>query len=172
MATNNEIEKFFDDAYIEGLRENLKLAKEELNLDVQLKNLEQKIQEEERRIREEKKKSVRWSSEINFFFMVRDYLNVVNSCAITPNYKLKIVALAYRKTKQNFEISIYTADKWQYYFLSGIRNILIEHWIQEVGEEINVNFDQKEIIVDKLYISTFLIASEHLEDGELQFFYN
>ena len=101
MATNNEIEKIIDDAYIEGLRENLKLAKEELNLDVQLKNLEQKIQEEQRRIREEKKKSVRWSSKINFFFMVHDYLNVVNSCAqlVTPNYKLKIVALAYRKTK-------------------------------------------------------------------------
>ena len=111
MATNNEIDKIIDNAYIEGLRKNLALAKEELSVDAQLKDLENKIQEEEKRTREEKKKSNRWSNEIKIFFMLRDYLNTINACAITPQYKLKIVALAYRKTKQYLEINIYTADK-------------------------------------------------------------
>ena len=40
------------------------------------------------------------------FFMLRDYLKVLNSCAITPQFELKIVALAYRKTKTHFKITI------------------------------------------------------------------
>ena len=172
MATNNEIDKILDNTYIEGLRKNLALAKEELSVDAQLKDLENKIQEEEKRIREEKKKSNRWSNEIKIFFMIRDYLNTINACAITPQYKLKIVALAYRKTKQYFEINIYTANKWQSYFVNGIRNIIAEHWIAEIGEDKRINFNQKEIVLDRLYITSFLIESEHLEDSELQFFYN
>ena len=74
--------------------------------------------------------------------------------------------------KKKFEITIYTADKWQQYFIAGTSNILEEHWITEVGEEATVQYSHSEIIKDKLYISVFLIPSEHLEDGELEFFYN
>ena len=173
MATNEQLEKVINDSYIEGQKETLEsVMRQELNIEFEIRTLEQKIQEEEQKIKEENKKSNRWSGEIKNFFMIRDYLNVINNCAITPTYKLKIVALAYRKTKQHFEIKIYTADKWQQYFIAGISNILAEHWIQEVGEEVFVDYNQSEIIKDKIYISTFLIPPEHLEDGELQFFYN
>ena len=168
MATSKEVDRIIDESYTDIKKENdLSILKEKatLNVEFEIKTILQKNEEDN-------KKSKRWSGEVKIFFMLRDYLKVLNSCAITPQFELKIVALAYRKTKTHFEITIYSADKWQHYFVSGISNILVEHWINEVGEEAFIDYNEIEIIKNRLYITTFLIPSEHTEDSLIAFFYN
>ena len=167
MATSKEVDRIIDESYIDIEKENdLSILKEDtLNVEFEIKTILQKNEEEN-------KKSKRWSWEVKIFFMLRDYLKVLDSCAITPQYQLNIVALAYRKTKTHFEITIYSADKWQHYFVSGISNILVEKWINEVGEEAFIDCNEIKIIKSRLYITTFLIPSEHTEDGLIEFFYN
>ena len=163
--TIEEIEKIIENEYIDTDKELELVVEEEYNIEFEIKNIEEKVKEENR-------KSRRWAGETKKKFMLRDYINVINSAAITPSFKLKVVAFAYRKKKNHFEITIYTADRWQEYFVSGIAKILEEHWITEVGEEVTVQYSHSEIIKQKLFISNYLIPSERIQEGELEFFYN
>ena len=58
MATNNEIDKIIDNTYIEGLRKNLALAKEELSVDAQLKVLEKKFKKRKKELGKKKRKVI------------------------------------------------------------------------------------------------------------------
>ena len=166
MATNEQIETIIDESYIDTEKEQLdSVIKEEYNIEFEIKTLVDKMGEENM-------KSKRLIGEIKIFFMLQDYLKVINACSITPSFILKIVCLTYRKKKEHFEIVIYSADKWQQYFVSGISNILEENWIVEVGEEVTIDYSHSEIMKDKLYISVFLIPSKHLQESEMEFFYN
>ena len=169
---NDEINTIIDNEYLIGIRQDLALRREELSADIHLKQLENKIAEEEKKIEEEKQKSRRWSNEVKIFFMLREYLNAINAHTLMPQCKLKIIAMAYRQKKIFFEIIIYSADKWQNYFINGLRNILKENWLSEIGEDQKIELEQTEVIKDKIYTTTYLIKSKHHENNNLQFFYN
>ena len=130
------------------------------------------MQKKKKKIEEEKQRSRRWSNEVKIFFMLREYLNAINAHTIMPQCKLKIIAMGYTQTKNFFEIVIYSTDKWQNYFINGLRNILKENWLSEIGEEQKIELEHKEIVKDKMYITTYLIKSKHFENYPLQFFYN
>ena len=93
MATNEQIETIIDESYIDTEKEQLdSVIREEYNIEFEIKTLVDKMGEENM-------KSKRLTGEIKIFFMLRDYLKVINACSITPSFILKIVCLAYRKKK-------------------------------------------------------------------------
>ena len=169
---NDDINTIIDNEYLLGVRQELALRKEELSTDVHLKELENKINEEEKRIEEEKQKHRRLSNEVNIFFMLREYLNAINAHTLMPQCKLKIIVMAYRQKKYFFEIIIYSADKWQNYFINRLRNILKENWLSEIGEDQKIDLEPTEIVKDRIYATTYLIKSKHDENNPLNFFYN
>ena len=154
---SEEIDTIIDNEYLIGIRQDLALRKEELSADVHLKELENKINKEERRIEDEKQKHKRLSNEVKIFFMLREYLNAINAHMLMPQCKLKIIAMAYRQKKIFFEIIIYSADKWQNYFINGLRNILKENWLTEIGEDQKIELEQTEIVKDGIYTTAYLI---------------
>ena len=165
MATNGKIEEIIENEYIDTDKELELVIEEEYNVEFEIKKIENKVQEEN-------KKSKRWSGEIKIFFMLRDYINVLNATALMPTFTLKGVAFAYRKKENFFEIIIYTAEKWQEYFVSGLAKILQEHWLAEVGEIVEAKYSHIELVKQKLYITNYLIPSSHVLEEELEFFYN
>ena len=165
MATNEKIEEIIENEYIDTDKELELVIEEEYNVEFEIKKIENKVQEEN-------KKSKRWSGEIKIFFMLRDYINVLNATALMPTFTLKGVAFAYRKKENFFEIIIYTAEKWQEYFVSGLAKILQEHWLAEVGEIVEAKYSHIELVKQKLYITNYLIPSSHVLEEELEFFYN
>ena len=118
-------------------------------------------------------KCLRHASEIKIFFILRDYINLLNvQTSNIPTITLKIVAFTYKKRTSFFEIIIYSADKWDENFVTGIAKLIEEYWIQEVKEEVKVQLSHIEIVNQKLYITDFLIPSEHMKTEQMQFFYN
>ena len=73
-------------------------------------------EEVEREILEEERVK-RYSAEVKIYFLLKDYINVMNRNAITPEYTLKIVASGYKQTKDEFQIVLYSADEWKRYFV-------------------------------------------------------
>ena len=168
MATNDinkKIDEIIDKEYIDTDKELEIIIEEEYNVEFEIKKIEEKV-------KEETKKSMRYAGEIKIFFMLRDYVNMINACAITPSFTLKVVAFAYKLRKNYSEILIYTADRWQQYFVSGLAKILEEHWLEEIQETVTAQYSHIEIVNQKLYVTNYLIPSEHLLEGQLEFVYN
>ena len=104
--------------------------------------------------------------------MFKEYINFLNFQSDIPVFNLKIIAFAYKIRKSYFEILIYTASRWEQNFVLRICKTLEEYWFQEVQEEVKVQYSHIEIVNEKLYVTNYLILSEHSIQGELQFFYN
>ena len=61
MATNEQIEKIIDEAYINREQEQLEsVIREEYNIEFEIRTITEKV-------KEENMKSKRWAGEINFF---------------------------------------------------------------------------------------------------------
>ena len=95
------------------------LACKETIVDFDRTEVEKEMLEEER--------AKRYSAEVKIYFMLKEYINVLNRNAITPEYTLKIIASGYKQTKDEYQIVIYSADEWKRNFVDGITKILEEH---------------------------------------------
>ena len=146
-------------------KELLQIIDEEYSVEFEIDKIEEKVKEEARKCR-------RHTGEIKMFFMFKEYINFLNFQSDIPVFNLKIIAFAYKIRKSYFEILIYTASRWEQNFVLGICKTLEEYWFQEVQEEVKVQYSHIEIVNEKLYVTNYLILSEHSIQGELQFFYN
>ena len=126
-------------------------------------------EEVEREILEEERVK-RYSAEVKIYFLLKDYINVMNRNAITPEYTLKIVASGYKQTKDEFQVVLYSADEWKRYFVDGLAKVLEESWQAELNTTVNCDYNLVEILKDKLYVKTYRIKSDHIIENELRFF--
>ena len=80
-----------------------------------VEKVEQEILEEER-IR-------RYQAEVKIYFLMKDFMMVVNQNARSPEYTLKLIASGYIQTKKDFEIVYYSADRWTDTIVKGIGKV-------------------------------------------------
>ena len=133
-------------------------------VDFDREEVEKEILEEER--------IKRYSAEVKIYFLLKDYINVMNRNAITHEYTLKIVASGYKQTKDEFEVVLYSADEWKRYFVDGLAKVLEEIWQAELNTTVTCDYNLVEILKNKLYVTTYRIKSDHIIESELQFFYH
>ena len=133
-------------------------------VDFDREEVEKEILEEER--------IKRYSAEVKIYFLLKDYINVMNRNAITHEYTLKIVASGYKQTKDEFQVVLYSADEWKRYFVDGLAKVLEEIWQAELNTTVTCDYNLVEILKNKLYVTTYRIKSDHIIESELQFFYH
>ena len=138
------------------------LACKETIVDFDRTEVEKEMLEEER--------AKRYSAEVKIYFMLKEYINVLNRNAITPEYTLKIIASGYKQTKDEYQIVIYSADEWKRNFVDGIAKILEEHWQSQLNMQTECHYNLVEIMKDKLYLTTYKIKSDHIVESDLHFF--
>ena len=136
-------------------------CKEKL-VDFDREKVEREILEEER--------VKRYSAEVKIYFLLKDYINVMNRNAITPEYTLKIVASGYKQTKDEFQVILYSADEWRRYFVDGLAKVLEESWEAELNMKAECNYNLIEVLKDKLYVTTYSIKSDHIIERDLDYF--
>ena len=128
-----------------------------------VEKVEQEILEEER-IR-------RYQAEVKIYFLMKDFMMVVNQNARSPEYTLKLIASGYIQTKKDFEIVYYSADRWTDTIVKGIGKVIEEKWRDELNMLTSCDFTLTEILRKKLYVTTYTIKSNHVIESDLNLFY-
>ena len=89
-----------------------------------------------------------------------------------PEFKLKIIASGFKKTKKQFIMLFYIVNKWQHYFIDGLAKCIEENWKQELDQDINCDYDYQEILKNHLYMARYFVKSDHGIDGDVNLFYH
>ena len=63
---------------------------------------------------EENRKTIQ---EIEIYFEIKDYIDLLNREASLPELKLQVIASVYECTKDSFIIVFYVANKWNNYLI-------------------------------------------------------
>ena len=79
------------------------LTCKEPTVDFDVEQVEKEILDEER--------AKRYGSEIRIYFIMKDFIKVLNQNAISPEFALKVIESGYRQTKEEFQIVFYVADQ-------------------------------------------------------------
>ena len=136
----------------------------ETMVDFDREEVEKEILEEER--------VKRYSAEVKIYFLITEFITVLNQNAITPEYTLKIVASGYEQIKEDFQIILYSADEWKRYFVDGLAKVLEDHWEAELKIKAECHYNLVEVIKDKSYVTTYKIKSDHITESDMHFFYH
>ena len=131
-------------------------------IDFDRDQVEKEILEEER--------VKRYTAEVKIYFALKEFIGVLNQNAITPEYTLKVVASGYKQIKDDYQIIVYNADEWKRYFIDGLAKIIEEHWQAELNTQAECNFETVQVLKDRLYVTTYSIKSDHIAEGEFNFF--
>ena len=135
---------------------------DDVQIDFDVKEVELEIWHEER--------CKRYAAETKIYFLIKEFINILNMNATSPLHTLKIVASGYRTTKTHFEIVTYSADKWKKFFIEGLSKCIEENWESELGIKKCCDYTYIEVIKDMLYIANYKIESDHFIERELNLF--
>ena len=140
-------------------------------MDLTCKEVDFSVEEVEQEILQEERVK-RYGAEVKIYFLMKDFINVLNQNAITPEFALKVIASGYRQTKDEFQIVFYVADQWQRYFVDGLAKCIEENWTAELNTQIPCDYNLVEVLKDKLYVVTYRVKSDHVVESGLFLFYH
>ena len=75
-------------------------------MDLTCKEVDFSVEEIEKEILEEERQK-RYTAETKIYFIMKDFINILNLNAISPEFTLKVIASGYQKTKDEFQIIFY-----------------------------------------------------------------
>ena len=140
MADNLKCEENFDES---------KLADEAVLADI----AQEKRDEEERARRE-----------IELYYDMRNYVNLLNQKPSLEQSRLKIISTAYVCEIDHSVFLVYSAKKWENFLVDGFAKYFEEKYKEKLGEWlIPCEFVVTETIPNYLYTYRFLIESKHKE---------
>ena len=113
----------------------------------------------------------RYQAEVKIYFLMKEFIKVMNQNGPSAEYTLKIIASGYRQTKKEYEIVFYSADRWTNQIIDGIGKVIEEKWSDELTMKANCDYNLLEIVKKKLYLTTFIIKSDHVVETDLNLFY-
>ena len=122
--------------------------------------------------KEDEERAKRYSAETKIYFIMKDFINILNQNAISPEFVSKIIASGYQTTKELYIIVFYVVIKWERYFVDGMAKCIEENWKQELNVDIECEFDHQEMLKDHLYIVRYCVKSQHQIDGDIHIFYH
>ena len=76
--------------------------------------------------KQDEERAKRYAAETKIYFIIKDFLDILNQNAILHEFKLKKIALGFQKTKKQFIMIFYIVNKWQHYFVDGLAKCLEE----------------------------------------------
>ena len=114
----------------------------------------------------------RYAAEAKIYFIIKEFINTLNKNAISPEFMLKVIATGYRCTKKHFELVVYSADRWEKYFIDGLAKCIEENWMEELNAQKRREYVYVEAIKDMLYVTTYRVESDHLIHQKLNIFYH
>ena len=126
-------------------------------MDLACKEIDFNVEEIEQEILDEEREK-RYTAETKIYFIMKDFINVLNLNAISPEFALKVVASDYQKTKEEFQIIFYVANKWERYFVDGLAKRIEENWAQELNVNIPCDYDLQEVLKDRLYVARYRVT--------------
>ena len=140
-------------------------------MDLTCKEVDFSVEEIEKEILEEERQK-RYAAEIKIYFIMKDFINLLNLNAISPEFTVKVIASGYQKTKDEFQIIFYVANKWERYFVDALAKCIEENWVQELNVNLPCNYDLQEVLKGRLYVARYRIKSDHIVTSELSLFYH
>ena len=140
-------------------------------MDLTCKEVDFSVEEIEKEILEEERQK-RYAAETKIYFIMKDFINILNLNAISPKFTLKVIASGYQKTKDEFQIIFYVANKWERYFVDGLAKCIEENWVQELNINLPCDYDLQEVLKDRLYVARYHVKSDHIVTSELSLFYH
>ena len=139
--------------------------------DLICKEVDFNVEEIEKEVLEEKR-AKRYAAEVKIYFIMKEFIKVLNQNAITPEFALKVIASGYRQTKDEYQIIFYVADEWQRYFVDGLAKCIKENWAKELNINVPCEYNLVEVLKDKLYVATYRVKSDHIVESNLFLFYH
>ena len=109
-------------------------------------------------------------AEIKIFFTLKQLINMING--YVQSLLLKVVASGYKRTRNHFQIALYTANKWSTQVVNNLGRYIEGCWKHQLKTEIVYNFTYAEVFKEVLYVILFEIESEHPITTDIIFFYN
>ena len=103
---------------------------------------------------------------------MKDFINILNQNAISPEFVLKIIAWGYQTTKEQYMIIFYVVNKCERYFVDELAKCIDENWKQVLNVDIECEYDHQEILKDHLYMVRYFVKSQCGIDGDVNIFYN
>ena len=94
--------------------------------------------------KEEEERAKRYTAETKIYLIMKDFINILNENAISPEFVLKIIAWGYQTTKEQYMIIFYVVNKWERYFVDWLTNCIEENWKQELNVDIECEYDHPE----------------------------
>ena len=91
---------------------------------------------------------LRYLKEVELYFTMKEYIDILNRNACIPQFKLKVIASGYQTTKENLIIVFYVANKWREYFVDGLAKCIEEKWEEMPSKRIVCNYMYIEAIKD------------------------
>ena len=140
-------------------------------MDLTCKEIDFSVDKIEKEILDEERQK-RYAAETKIYFIMKDFINVLNLKAISPEFAFKVVASGYQKTKDEFQIIFYIANKWERYFVDGLAKCIEENWTQELNVNIPCDYDLQEVLKDRLYVARYRVKSDHIVASKLSLFYH
>ena len=140
-------------------------------MDLTCKEVDFSIDEVETEILEEEREK-RYTAETKIFFIMKDFINILNQNAISPEFVLKVIASGYKKTKDEFQTIFYVANKWERYFVDGLAKCIEENWTQELNINLPCEQDLQEVLKDRLYVARYRVKRDHIVESDLFLFYH
>ena len=122
--------------------------------------------------KENEERAKRYSAETKIYFIMKDFINILNQNAISPEFVLKIITSGYQTTKEQYIIVFYVVNKWERYFVDGLAKCIEENWKQELNVDNECKYDHQEMLKDHLYMVRYFVKSQHQIDGDLHIFYH
>ena len=116
--------------------------------------------------------NLRYIKEVEPYFTMKNYINLLNKNACLPQLKLKVKLSGYQTTKENIVLVFYVANRWREYFIDGLAKCIEEQWEQKLSKRICCNYMFIEAVKDYLYVAKYYVESKHSIVGDLHIFYH
>ena len=116
--------------------------------------------------------NLRHLKEVEIYFVMKDYIDLLNKNASLPQFRLKVIASGYQATNENLILVFYVANKWREYFIDCLAKYIGEQWSDKMSKRISCNYMFIEVVKDYLYVAKYYIESPHAIKGDLNIFYH
>ena len=116
--------------------------------------------------------NLRHLKEVEIYFIMKDYIDLLNKNVSLPQFKLKVIASGYQATNENLMLVFYVANKWREYFVDGLAKCIEEQWYNKMSKRISCNYMFIEVVKDYLYVAKYYIESPHTMKGDPHIFYH
>ena len=116
--------------------------------------------------------NLRHLKEVEIYFIMKDYIDLLNKNVSLPQFKLKVIASGYQATNENLMLVFYVANKWREYFVDGLAKCIEEQWYNKMSKRISCNYMFIEVVKDYLYVAKYYIESPHTMKGDPHIFFH